>query len=236
MAQLWRSWEYRPLVFWFGLSCAQETDGLDILDTGRKVTGNSDGPLTQYPLVLPGPTYNSESNPYWVGASDTLMHSQNSPVPMDLHTNHLATETPPEYIMELCIVTTKAKTKCGKTTKDFKMMKPLMQLLVDLTYLEFLKRVAKAANVHVQQLDCEHMHWKFRKLASATLTGIFEDESYSIMLQAICLKKDTDCWIVVEMGKLLLSSAVGVVLLFVQHTTKLKNQSLAMGLTHKTKS
>ena len=153
MAQLWRSWKSRLLVFWFGLLCARETDGLDILDTGRRVTGDSDGPVTQYPLVLPGPTYNSETYPHWVDANDTLTHGQNSPVPVDLHVNHPATETPLEYIMELCIVTTKVKTKRGKTTEDFKMTKPPMRLSVDLTYPEFLERVAKAADVHVRQLD-----------------------------------------------------------------------------------
>ena len=70
------------------------------------------------------------------------------------------------------------------------------------------------------------MRWKFRKPASASPTGIFEDESYDIMLQAIRSKKDTDRWIVVEMGKPLLSSAVGLVSLFVQHATKLKKINL----------
>ena len=64
--------------------------------------------------------------------------------------------------------------------------------------------------------------WKFRKLASASPIGIFEDESYGIMIQAIRSKKEADRWIVVEMGKPLLSEAVGLVLSFAKHATKLK--------------
>ena len=83
--------------------------------------------------------------------------------------------------------------------------------------------------MHVCQLDCEHMHWKFRKLASASPTSIFKDESYSITFQAVHLKKEADCWIIVEMGKPLLSEAVGLVFCL-QHATKLIKAISSHGL------
>ena len=194
----------------FGLSPWYTQLDTDVSGTGRQALGDPDGSLIQYPHVSP-PMYHSDLDPHQVNTSGPLVHSPNSPTPVDLFINQPAMETTPEYIMELCIVTAKAKMKCRKPADDFKIMKLPVQLSANLTYPEFLKKVVKAANVRVCQLDCEHMHWKFRKLASASPTSIYKDESYSIMVQAVHLKKEADCWIIVEMGKLLLSEAVGLV-------------------------
>lgn len=56
------------------------------------------------------------------------------------------------------------------------------------------------------------MHWKHQRLALASPTNISEDESYGIMVEAIH-SKEVDCWIIIEMGKLLLSKAVGPIFL-----------------------
>ena len=66
----------------------------------------------------------------------------------------LPLETAPKYVMELRIVT-KTKGKRGKAGEDFKITKSPIRLSLDLTYLEFLKEVAKVAEVKVSQLDCE---------------------------------------------------------------------------------
>lgn len=109
--------------------------------------------------------------------------------------------------MELHIIT-KAKAKRLRAAEDFTARKPLTKISLTLTYLQFLKEVANVANVKVHQLDCENMRWRHQKPVSASPTNISEDESYNIMIEAICSKKDADRWIIVEMGKPLLSEAV----------------------------
>jgi hypothetical protein len=109
--------------------------------------------------------------------------------------------------MELHVIT-KAKGKTRKATEDFRAMKAPTKLSFELTYVQFLESVAKAAGVRRSQLDHEHMRWKHRKPASSPLTNISEDESYRIMVQAVQSKKVADRWIIVEMGKPFLSEAV----------------------------
>ena len=195
---------------------ARDADGLNVLPTGRRVTGDADGSSIQRPLASPQ-THPSDIYPHWVNTSHTLTHSNNDPAPVDPFTiqTSITTETTPGYIMELHIITAKAKAKRGKSAEDFTIMKPPTQLSTHLTYLQFLEKVAKVAEVNICQLDCKHMRWKFQKPASASPTSISEDESYGIMIQAICSKKDVDCWLVVQMGKPLLSEAVGLVSFFV---------------------
>lgn len=114
----------------------------------------------------------------------------------------------PKYVMELHIIT-KAKVKGVKAVKDFTIRKPPRRISLSLTYLQFLEEIAKAADL--QKLDHENMRWKHQRPASASPTNISEDESYSIMIQATRLKKEEDCWIIVEMGKPLISEAVGII-------------------------
>jgi len=98
-----------------------------------------------------------------------------------------------------------------KAVKDFTIRKPPRRISLSLTYLQFLEEVAKAAEVDPRKLDHENMRRKHQKPASASPTNISEDESYSIMIQATRLKKEEDRWIVVEMGKPLISEAVGFI-------------------------
>lgn len=135
----------------------------------------------------------------------------------------LPLETAPKYVMELRIVT-KTKGKRGKAGEDFKITKSPIRLSLDLTYLQFLKEVAKVAEVKVSQLDCEHMRWRPQKPASASPTNVSEDESYGIMIQAIQSKKTADRWIIIEMGKPLLSEAVGLTSLL----THMKAQEITL--------
>ena len=115
--------------------------------------------------------------------------------------------TGPKYVMELHIIT-KTKGKRAKVTEEFKMMKAPIKLALNLTYSGFLTEVAKVAGVKQLQLDREHMRWKHRKPASASPINVSEDQSYSIMVQAIQSKKEVDRWIIVEMGKPLLSKYI----------------------------
>lgn len=125
----------------------------------------------------------------------------------------------PTYVMELHIIT-KTKAKRGRGTEDFKISKPPTRISLNLTYSQFLEEIAKAAEVKQSQLDHEHMRWKYRKPASASPTNVSENESYGIMVQAIRSKKEVDRWIIVEMGKPLLSEAVSLVPLVLDKTQK----------------
>ena len=87
------------------------------------MSGDPDRSLIQYPHVSPS-TYHSDLNPYQVNTSGPLVHGPNSPVPVDLFINQPTTETAPEYIMELCIITAKVKIKCRKPADNFKIKKP----------------------------------------------------------------------------------------------------------------
>jgi hypothetical protein len=64
------------------------------------------------------------------------------------------------------------------------------------------------------------MHWKFQEPASASPTTISGKESYAIMVWAILSKKTSDRWIIVKMGKPLLSEAVSLILLAMYNKTK----------------
>jgi hypothetical protein len=78
-------------------------------------------------------------------------------------------------------------------------------------YSQFLKEVAKVAGVEPRELDSKNMRWKHRKPATFSPINISDEESYEIMIQAIRNKKELDRWIIVEMGKPLISGAVGLV-------------------------
>ena len=45
--------EIQALVFLFCLQNTRDTDGLNVLDTGRRVSGDPDGPSIQFSLVSP---------------------------------------------------------------------------------------------------------------------------------------------------------------------------------------
>jgi hypothetical protein len=64
------------------------------------------------------------------------------------------------------------------------------------------------------------MHWKFQKPASASPTTVSRKESYAIVVQAILSKKTSDRWIIVKMGKPLLSEAVSLILFAMYNKTK----------------
>ena len=137
------------------------------------------------------------------------MNSPVSPI-IEIPSRSPSPQPLPKYVMELHIIT-KAKAKGVKAVKDFTIRKPPRRISLSLTYLQFLEEVAKAAEVDPQKLDHENMCWKHRRPASASPTNISEDESYSIMIQATRLKKEEDRWIIVEMGKPLISEAVGII-------------------------
>ena len=74
--------------------------------------GDANGLLIQWPLVSPQ-THPLDIYPHWVNTSHTLMHSDNGPALVDPFTSQTltTTETAPGYIMELHIITAKAKVK-----------------------------------------------------------------------------------------------------------------------------
>ena len=222
----------RRLVFAaLSLRCKQ---GLNLINPlGRRVTGDLDREFVQRSPASPPPYYSQRSYPHQVNFGDDdfppspftgrlpltpARNDRGSPPRTDEPLSpavevltHPPTPRPlppdSEYIMEVHIVT-KTKAKRGKAGEVSTLKKSPVRLPVSLTYQEFLKRVAKAADVSQAQLDCEHMRWRFRKPACASSTNVSADESYKIMLEAIRPKKGVDRWIFVEMGKPLLSKAM----------------------------
>ena len=90
------------------------------------------------------------------------------------------------YVMELHVVTkTKGKTGRGKAAEEFRAKKPPINLSLHQTYVQFLTSVAKVADVKQSQLDREHMRWKHQKPATSPPVSVSDEESFSIMIQAI---------------------------------------------------
>jgi hypothetical protein len=110
--------------------------------------------------------------------------------------------------MELHVeMKSKGKIGRGKAAEEFRVKKPPVNIPLHQTYPQFLVSVAKVADVKRSQLDHEHMRWKHQKPASSSPINVSDDESFGIMIQAIRSKK-ADRWIIVEMGKPLVSDAV----------------------------
>ena len=223
----------------------------DQLNPGRRVTGDLDGVLTQrsalprYPESYPHQIdFNSDpdrtygfttprshpslftSRPPLTPAPDPQLLESPQPTTRPISPIVEIPAEPPipavPYVMELHVVTKmKGKTGRGKAAEEFRAKKPPINLSLHQTYVQFLTSVAKVADVKQSQLDREHMRWKHQKPATSPPVSVSDEESFSIMIQAIRSKK-VDRWIIVEMGKPLVSDAMSSILLNSSCLIKLK--------------
>ena len=120
---------------------------------------------------------------------------------------HITTRTnaagPIKFTMELHIVYRKVARKPAHTSTKA----PLM-LSSALDYEGFLGAIARAAEVRKPQVDRENLQWLPKKPVNGKPTAVSNVESYGIMLNEIRRKKENDRWVIIRMGKPLISDAV----------------------------
>lgn len=111
--------------------------------------------------------------------------------------------------MELHIIYKKAGRKATDTVA-----KAPLTLSSGLDYDGFLDAIASVAEVRKPQVDRENLQWLPKRPANVKLTAVSNSESFALMLKEICNKKENDRWVVIRMGKPLISDAVSPLLFF----------------------
>ena len=106
--------------------------------------------------------------------------------------------------MELHIIYKKA----GRKGQTETVMKAPVTLLSALDYEEFLEAISQVVGVRRLQVDCENLQWVPKRPTNARPTAVSNGKSFELMLKEICNKKENDRWVVIRMGKPLVSNAV----------------------------
>ena len=106
--------------------------------------------------------------------------------------------------MELHIIYKKA----GRKGQTETVTKAPVTLSSALDYEEFLEAISQVAGVRRLQVDRENLQWVPKRPTNARPTAVSNGESFELMLKEICNKKENDRWVVIRMGKPLVSNAV----------------------------
>ena len=126
---------------------------------------------------------------------------------MDPNLPRIATRTNSTALVKFTMEVHIVYKKTGRKGPEASIKAPVI-LSGALGYEAFLDAVATAAQIRKQEVDRENLQWLPKKPANGKPTAVSNPESYGLMLKEIRSKKENQRWVVIRMGRPLISDAV----------------------------